>query len=183
MKSLKKISLGLVLVLSSALAEAQSTLITMFGANAASDQGWVYTAGTSSLSGLESTGDLIYGEAASTNFTGRDTFVITANVSGAAPANGFQLLLLDSSDRIASASFDWADFIGGATKSSPITAVAGFDYTTVGFWNLVGGGSGSNISVVFTSAVATTAVPEPSTYALLSGVAVLGFALRRRRIA
>ncbi len=59
-----------------------------------------------------------------------------------------------------------------------------FDLDLTGFQNDLAGGSwsiaqsGNNLSLVFTAA---SAIPEPSTYAVLAGLGALGFALWRRQ--
>ncbi len=155
-------------------------LITNFS-DAENGGGWTLTGAT--ITGTEGLGDLIYNAADITlNATGTVGISITASVT-TAPANGFKFSLFDATGvNEATASFDWASFTSG-----PATVVAlfdfvspGFNYGTVTTWNLIGGSSGSAINASLTSA-SLVPVPEPSTYAALSGIAVLGFVAYRRR--
>ncbi len=64
-----------------------------------------------------------------------------------------------------------SSFTFGMVKLNGATLTDGVDYT----WGQSLGGLGTDYQIVF------TAVPEPSTYAALAGVAILGFATFRRR--
>ena len=57
-----------------------------------------------------------------------------------------------------------------------------FDYTNVVTWNLNSGGNANTMNVALTQ-LRVTAVPEPSTYALLA-IAAVGFflSIRRRKV-
>jgi len=162
---IKKIGLILVsLAAFTSLSRAQ--LVTNFGTSAdTSGATWVYTSGTSSLSGTEAAGDLLFNTSVlALNLTGSSQIRITANVT-TAPLAGFTFILQDGEGDEVNASFNWASFIGGATITSNFSTNALFNYADVQGWNLFGGGSGTTIAATLTSA---TAVPEPSTYALLA---------------
>lgn len=185
---MKKLKLALIASVLGVVSATSSfaQLITSFGANAATDDGWTLTTlggGGSTLVGTESLGALVYGNPVITNFTGATSISITANVvSGSVPGNGFKFLLVNPNGKFASASFSWSSFVGGATISSPIDVIqSGFVFNGVSDWNLVGGSSNSALSVTLTSATAVTPVPEPSAYASVAGLAVLGFVAYRRR--
>jgi hypothetical protein len=171
-----KILLAAFIVISTSFCQAQ--LITNFGATASNGGAWTYTPGTSTISGNEGPGDLIFGTPAFGDYTGSTQFTLTGTVISA-PSAGFTVLLEDSTGDTATALFDWADFIGGATISSTFTPVGGFDISDVINWNLVSGGSGEAVNATFSSLSATT-IPEPSTYALM-GLGLAGLLIYRRR--
>jgi hypothetical protein len=183
MTKLRSLTLAIVLVLSASYqASAQLVLITNFGNSADNGGGWTYTAGTSTLTGVESAGDLIFNPS-TLNIDGTDGFAIsiTANVT-TAPNAGFSFILQDAQGQEATALFAWTSFIGGATIQSlilPANIQPNFDFDQIAGWNLVGNGGGT-ISAVLTSA-SLAVIPEPSTYALLliGGAALV--VLRRRQ--
>jgi len=159
---------------------ANAQLITDFGLNANDGGGWTYSAGTSTLTGTEQAGDLIFGSTSFLNYSGVTGITLDLNVT-MAPNSGLTFILQDSEGDEVSATFDWNDFIGGATANSSLSINPLFDYANVIGWNLVGGGSGSLINATLDSA--TAVVPEPTTLALLTGSLTLGLILRRRRSA
>lgn len=175
---MKTIIPSLLILLISCSHGLRAQLITNFGPEASVDFGWSWNPGTSTLSGTEGAGDVLYGETLSANFVGASMITITANVTSA-PNAGFSFALVDDTEKLLVATFDWLDFAGGATVSSPISyADAGFNYAGVTGWNLISGGSNSPISATLISAAV---IPEPSTYAAFAGGTMLGLALIRRR--
>ena len=102
----------------------------------------------------------------------------TLNVAN---SNGFTLELFDVNGISAAYSGFWSSFTTGA--STPVTLTygstgPGFTGTVVAV--LLGtGGTGQTLNVTLDTLA--VAVPEPSTYAALSGIAVLGFVAYRRR--
>ena len=169
------------LSLLASVASAALIPISNFGSTAFVDEGWVYNSVSSSLSGQEGLGNLIYGEPLSSDYTGITAISLTANVTaGSAPANGFTFLLLDGQDDSITAVFDWSQFIGGATVEASFTANPAFDFNNVIGWNLVGGSSNSNIAVTLTN-VSAVAIPEPSSYSAVVALGAIGYAMLRRR--
>jgi len=163
------------------LATAQAQVITNFGSTAFTDDtGWTWTPGTSTLTGTEGAGFLLYGTPFTANLTGATSLSITANAT-TAPSAGFNFVLEDNTGKTATALYSWLAFQGGTTTiSSVLNAQSGFSFANVTSWNLVSGGSGSSINVALSS-VAVSAVPEPATYAALFGLASLGFCIMRKR--
>jgi len=107
---------------------------------------------------------------------------ITAQVN-ASNASGFTFLLYSSPTEFASADFLASDFTGSLTTVTKALAFSsGFDPLTVAYYGINGGtpGGTANFRYTFDSA-SVSSVPEPSTYAALSGIAVLGFVAYRRR--
>lgn len=179
------------LIVSLAPALAVDITLSTFGSSVEPDI-WTYNSGTSTVSGNDSAGALLYPSSFSpVNLTLVDAnpanlaIAITGFVT-TAPPGAFTISLEDgnisSLDSITT--FSWSSF---GTSSSTVTVSigtlpVGFQWTNVVNWNLNAGGSGDPVNATFTK-LAVTAVPEPSTYALLaiSGVAFGGYVIRRRR--
>jgi len=116
------------------------------------------------------------------DMTGYTDISITAQVN-ASNASGFTFLLYSSPTEFASADFLASDFTGSLTTVTKALAFSsGFDPSTVAYYGINGGtpGGTANFRYTFDSA-SVSSVPEPSTYAALSGIAVLGFVAYRRR--
>jgi len=176
MKINKIYAVFVMLIAFTSLSKAQ--LVTNFGASAIAGGTWVYTPGTSSLSGTEAGGDLLFNTTPLVlNLTGSSQIRITANVT-TAPGGGFTFVLQDAQNDEVQAAFDWSSFVGGATITSNLSINALFNYGDVVGWNLSGGGSGLAIAATLTSA--TAVIPEPSTYALLA-LGLGGLVLMRMR--
>jgi hypothetical protein len=164
-------------------ASQAAVVITNFGATASSGGSWTYTPGTSTISGTEGPGDLIFGVPNNLNIAGNIYIQLTGTVI-TAPAGSFTVTLEDTSFNQAIATFQWSSFTGGG----PVTVVkplvfTTFDFTSLGQWSLDSGGSFQPVNASFSTMSATTAVPEPSTYAMLAlgGVLLGGVALRRKK--
>jgi hypothetical protein len=171
------------LVLACSALTANAQLITSFGSNASTDDAlWTWNQETNLLSGTEATGLILYGESLSTNFTGASQVSVTANAT-TAPNAGFTFTLEDSSGKVASAFFNWVDFVGGTvTVSANMSAANDFNFSDSGgyIWNIVSGGSGMPINVTLSS-VSASAIPEPGAYAALFGATSFGLVMFRRR--
>lgn len=102
----------------------------------------------------------------------------TLNVAN---TNGFAVELFDSNGVSAAYTGYWSSFTTGASSVVTLTygsTAPGFTGTVVAV--LLGtGGTGQTLNVTLDTLA--VAVPEPSTYAALSGIAVLGFVAYRRR--
>lgn len=78
-----------------------------------------------------------------------------------------------------SSSGAWSYSLNGATATTG-TIVGGFDTTRdYRFW--AGTGSQSTVAGTYISSVVVSAIPEPSSYGLLSGLLALGWIMIRRR--
>ena len=116
------------------------------------------------------------------DLTGYTNISITAQVN-ASNASGFTFLIYSAPTEFASADFLASDFTGSLTTVTKALAFSsGFDPLTVAYYGINGGtpGGTANFRYTFDSA-SVSSVPEPSTYAALSGIAVLGFVAYRRR--
>lgn len=164
-----------------------STVLTTFGTDAATDDPWTYNSGTSTITGTQGAGYLLYNN----NSTTWNLTSVVANVSllemsltgfvTTNPTGAFYITLADSAGKEAKWTFGWSDF-GTSTPTTVVkaldTAQSGFNLASIVNWNLASGGSGTAVNATFTN---LTAVPEPSTGALMMIGAVGLVALRRLR--
>jgi hypothetical protein len=106
--------------------------------------------------------------------------ILTATLN-VANTNGFAVELFDSEGISAAYTGSWSSFTTGVSQEVTLTYGStgpGFTGTVVAV--LLGtGGTGQTLNVTFDKLLVP--VPEPSTYAALSGIAVLGFVAYRRR--
>lgn len=105
-------------------------------------------------------------------------------------ATSFQVTLLDYNSNSAFAVFQTSSFAGQMTTVvSAVTYNGAFDGSAVDSLRISGGipsgvaGSSAvlNLRLDNVSSLATSAIPEPSTYAALAGLGALGLVLYRRR--
>jgi len=166
--------------------------ITTFGSSAVADgnTSWVYNSDTSTITGNSSLGDLIYNAdgTGSWNLTSEAASLSLLQISLTGyvttnPTGSFAVTLADNTNKEAKFTFAWSSF--GTTSSTANTVTVGVDTFNAGFnlanivnWNLVSGGSGLSTSATFSQ---MTAVPEPSTGALMMIGAAGLVALRRLR--
>jgi hypothetical protein len=154
---------------------------------------WNWNPATSNLTGTDAPGAVLYPESfGGANLTlldnyGGDPANLRLNLTGSvltAPPGAFTISLEDSLGGVSATSILWSSF-----SSSPSTFTAevslnvplGFQWNNIGGWTLDAGGTGATVNATFTE-LTVTAVPEPSTYALLAigALALSGYAARRR---
>jgi len=166
-------------------------VLTNFASTVASDGGWTYTSATSTLSGPQAAAAVLFPDPQPSEFSlltvGSNSTLrleLTATVT-TSPTGGFTISLEDFSGKQISTNFSWAAF--GTGVSTPVTVAlgsdpGGFNYARVSNWNLNSGGNGNTMNVALTQ-LRVTAVPEPSTYALLAvGAVGLFLSFRRRKV-
>jgi hypothetical protein len=188
----KTIIASLITVAFAANAAVASTLsLSNFGSSVSSDGGWTYTPETSTISGVQAPAALLFPDPEPTAFSLLTvgsvedlqlTLTATVNTS---PSGGFTVSLEDNVGIQISTNFAWSAFtIGSSTVVSvPLGAnPGGFNYTNVVNWNLNSGNNGNALNVTLSN-LSVTAVPEPSTYALMAlGGLVVFYMIRRRKI-
>ncbi len=166
-----------------AISSSNGQMITNFGANATNGGTWTYTPGTSTISGTEGFGDLIFGAPLSLDISGATGLSLTANAA-TAPTGAFFIIIEDSVFAQASAIFTWSDFTGGNTVQATFSTVTpGFNFSNLSGWSLVSGASLQPINVSVNS-LSAVAVPEPSSTAALAVLSLLAAVIvHGRRIA
>lgn len=192
MKYTTLLGLTLTLLLAPTAKSVSSIDLSTFGSSV-EGLDWTWTPATSVLSGTEALGAVLF----PTAFGGADLTTLDLysgpsslllNFTGlvtTAPPGAFLVSLEDGLGNVSATPILWSSF---TTSSSTViasvnTAVpAGFQWNNIAGWTIDSGGSGSAVNATFTQ-LSVTAVPEPSTYALLAGGAVVlsGYAMRRRR--
>lgn len=119
---------------------------------------------------------------------GSNTFLsVTAQALPSNAATTFAVMLVDSGAVIARAAFDLSQFPTGSfsTQIVALTFGGGFNSNSIDSIIVSGDtlGGTANFRVSFDQIAAVSAVPEPSTFAAIAGVLVLGFVAWRRRSA
>jgi hypothetical protein len=104
----------------------------------------------------------------------------TLNVAN---TNGFGIEVFDTDGASVAFSGNWSSFTTGASSTVTLDYLGGLAFNgTAAAVLLSTGGTGQTLNVTFDQlSVPGAAIPEPSTYAALSGIAVLGFVAYRRR--
>ena len=95
------------------------------------------------------------------------------------PGTTFGVTLFDQEfDQATFSGGSWSDLSGGSTLLSFVSAVGTFNSAEIIGIDIVGGGAGDALAATLTGA---SIVPEPSTYAALSGLLALSWVMLRRR--
>lgn len=162
------------------LGSASPVLITSFGPGPSPFLSWSYNATTSTLTGPGDDGVLVQNPFASPVNIGLNTQLsITAtSVSDTSGLGNFLVSIFDGANVSADVTYNFQEFVGGATVVKNLTFNTGFDPTNVvGFAFLAAGSNDYSINITLSS---MSAVPEPST-GLLIGAGSIAFLLMRRR--
>lgn len=121
------------------------------------------------------------------DLTGSSFLEVSARILAGNTAPTFTVSLFDSLGESAFAVFSTAGFSGAGftTVSAALTFSGGFDPAGVASFLISGGTLGGDDLLNFSidHLAATTAIPEPATYAAWAAAAVLAAAMRRRRAA
>lgn len=175
---LPKLTLVLVATLAT-LASAGAQLITTFGNTAENGGFWNYNPATSTITGTEGFGDLIFGAPANASLLTGNTYISLTGSAVTAPAGSFSVVLEDGEGNLAAAGFLWSAFSSGPQTVQAQLSFSTFDFDNVVGWSLVSGGSLQPVDASFSQMSAVSAVPEPSVV-MLAAVGVSVIALRRR---
>jgi hypothetical protein len=155
----------------------QAQTLTLFGNTATKSGTWTYTPATSTISGFEDPGNLIFGSPQTIDIGSNRYLQLTGNAT-TAPAGSFTITLEDNADHLATALFSWSEFTGDATLTMPIEFTT-FNFSNITGWSLDSGGTGQPVNASFSQLSAVSAVPEPATW-LLAAIGFLVWGIRRR---
>ena len=165
--------------------------LSTFGNSVVGDT-WAWNASTSTISGNDAPGAVLYPDAFSTvNLTLIEGYAgnpsnLRLNLSGmvsTSPGGAFTITLEDGNGVVSVTPCTWASFTSSSsTVVNSLNIQPSFEWNNVTGWTLDAGGTGNPVNASFTS-LSVTAVPEPSTYALLalSVLGLAGYAIRRRQ--
>ncbi len=196
-----KLKLTLLALAATLNINAATILVSDFGTSFDTD----YAAGFGDFVGITSTGatgTTTFGATATNgqsltallpsplDITGYTTVSVAASVNAGNNSNSnFTIVLYSGVSDFASADFLASDFGASITTVTKTLLISGaFDPAAVIYYGINGGVPSGTDAFRYTfdslSVNSPVVVPEPSTYASLAGVAVLGFvAYRRRRVA
>lgn len=144
------------------------------------------TAGAFTISGTDGGGATTYGSFVTVQLTSFATSTLALRATAtSAPSSAFTVDLYDSDDRVATWTGSWSSFTVGSESTvnlTFITAASGFNGNVYALqFNTAG--VGAPLSFSFDN-LAAVPVPEPSAFAAIAGIAMLGaVAYRRRRVA
>lgn len=117
------------------------------------------------------------------DFSAVTTLYLTASLEGTAPASTFTVLLFNS-DFSQTRTYESAFNVYGVTGASYALTFVAEDsgFADIAGFQLIANGIGAPVAFTLENLAASpSAVPEPSTYAALVGLAALGLVLWRRR--
>lgn len=163
--------------------EAQN--ITNFGTNVGFGPGvdpgntWTYNGTTSTASGTNSNGNVLFGTfGPEVDFSGSNQISLTATMNApGAPDSSFLFTLIGQGGATASAVFSWTNFLTpGTTMTAPLTPIVPGTMQNVNYWQIVSlyndGSPALPINVTFANANASAGtVPSPG----IGGPILTGF--------
>ncbi|MGC1481086.1 MAG: hypothetical protein WA771_11320, partial [Chthoniobacterales bacterium] len=127
----------------------QAQLISNFGFDAFDGGSWDYEQSTSTISGTEGFGDIIFGNSATLDLTGVTTISLTMTPT-TLPSGSFVVTLEDGMNS-ATAQYTWTEFAGGGARTATLVPEPGFDLSNVTNWSLGDGFSNQSIDVQMNS--------------------------------
>ncbi len=172
---------------------ANAVLLTGFGTSAATEPAFTIDGGSTSfstsqtLNNLQITGsdlgNTVGGTFSVVDTTGFSILSLTGTLSGTNPLSSFNLQLFDGS-AFQTYSGNWSSFGSGSPATVQLSLVStdgGYDVTQVQGVIITANGSGSSIDFTLDN-VDISAIPEPSTYLLLSmGLGLIYLTKRKRK--
>lgn len=185
----KVLAIIAIFVVAAGYAHASSTTVTLFGTSSFTPTFSSFTTSDQTANWYQVVGNdfgsAFYGDLPSpVNITG-DTFQLslTATYVGTAASN-FQIDLFDGNgnDRLYQGNFSsFTQNVSSTVLLSFVSQTGSFDATDVTSLGFLTDGTGSSVNITATQVAALSAIPEPSTFALLGfGIPLLFRRIRRR---